>query len=485
MGEGRYQSVLLELAALDKRDTEQALRRILRLDAETLGIERVNFWTLGKRASGHPVRAGLRTELVEPTRAARAFSVPTIPIYFRALRKSKSSLPKMLDAILERRSSPSSISHAFGIGAMLDVPVWVEGRLAGVLCHEHVGPPRKWELSEREFGTAIAQLIATTLEVRERQRAEERTTGRRGEEQPSRGERSIGTRTSPCARRALLGGGARALHAIVGIAARGGCARHRSRHLPCRYAERARADQPPSQRMTQLVSNLLDVSRIQAQKIHLSFERTNLRQLVEDVAERFDHVLVQANCTLQIEQNGEVVGIWDKSRLDQVITNLLSNAVKFGKGAPYLDFQPTSGADGGALAFAIAASAFRRTSLPHIFDRFERAVPRALVRRTRFGAVHRASHRRSARRNGARTEHARRRHDDDGKAAAPPASGRRATRAERLKSEHLEKPSPHRLTRLEQRLEIARKSSSNHRCRFRRTWRRPWPPSSACPRPRA
>ena len=32
----------------------------------------------------------------------------------------------------------------FQITSMLDVPVWLDGKLAGVVCHEHIGPLREW-----------------------------------------------------------------------------------------------------------------------------------------------------------------------------------------------------------------------------------------------------------------------------------------------------------------------------------------------------
>jgi signal transduction histidine kinase len=35
-----------------------------------------------------------------------------------------------------------------------------------------------------------------------------------------------------------------------------------------------------------------------------------------------------------VQVPGPVVGRWDRTRLDQVITNLLSNAIKYGRGKP-------------------------------------------------------------------------------------------------------------------------------------------------------
>jgi signal transduction histidine kinase len=126
--------------------------------------------------------------------------------------------------------------------------------------------------------------------------------------------------------------------------------------------------------MSQLISNLLDVSRIQAEKIHLATESVDLGHLVKDVAERFVYVLAQAQSPLRIEQEGPVVGSWDKSRLDQVITNLLSNAAKFGKGAPIVVSTFLRGATA-ELIVRDHGIGIAPEKVPHIFNRFERAVP--------------------------------------------------------------------------------------------------------------
>ena len=374
MGEGtRNQGVLLELAALDKTDTELALRRILQVDADTLKIERVNFWTLESEPLATRCELGYERSSMDYQSGARLLG-SDYPVYFRALKEEQ--LIAAEDARRDPRTSQFANGYlpGHGIGAMLDVPVWVEGRLAGVLCHEHVGPPRRWELSEREFGTAIAQLVATTLEVRERRRAQEAL--RHVEEKSSRFESSAqSAREQVRARDELFSVAAHELYTPLSALQLAVDALGTGRVTSPADMQKALAlISRQVGRMTQLVSNLLDVSRIQAQKIHLSLERTNLRQLVEDLAERFAHVLARANCALELDLEDEVIGTWDKSRLDQVITNLLSNAVKFGKGAPIVI---ASRLRGRTAEFSVRdrGIGIAPDKLPHIFDRFERAVP--------------------------------------------------------------------------------------------------------------
>ena len=57
-----------------------------------------------------------------------------------------------------------------GITSMLEATVRRDGRLIGVVCHEHVGPPRNWLQDEKGFAASIADMVAIVLEAEERRR---------------------------------------------------------------------------------------------------------------------------------------------------------------------------------------------------------------------------------------------------------------------------------------------------------------------------
>lgn len=84
-------------------------------------------------------------------------------------------------------------------------------------------------------------------------------------------------------------------------------------------------------RLTDLVNELLDVSRLRAGRLELSRERFNLVDLCREVVERFALLIGGAGASrLRLEVGDpELVGDWDRSRIDQVLTNLVSNALKY------------------------------------------------------------------------------------------------------------------------------------------------------------
>ena len=88
-------------------------------------------------------------------------------------------------------------------------------------------------------------------------------------------------------------------------------------------------------RLRALVDELLDMSRIRAGRLVLNPEPVDLVLLVRAVAARFADSAAAAGCTVCIDApDAPIEGMWDRSRLDQVVTNLLSNALKYGAGAP-------------------------------------------------------------------------------------------------------------------------------------------------------
>ena len=47
---------------------------------------------------------------------------------------------------------------------MLDVPVWFQGKVVGVLCHVHVGPAREWSGEDVSFASSVASMASLALE---------------------------------------------------------------------------------------------------------------------------------------------------------------------------------------------------------------------------------------------------------------------------------------------------------------------------------
>jgi signal transduction histidine kinase len=80
-------------------------------------------------------------------------------------------------------------------------------------------------------------------------------------------------------------------------------------------------------RLTRLIQELLDVSRIYAGKLEVRDEPFDLAELVKDTVETFQATVLEHPITLRGGASGRVRG--DSDRIEQVLLNLLGNAVKY------------------------------------------------------------------------------------------------------------------------------------------------------------
>jgi signal transduction histidine kinase/CHASE1-domain containing sensor protein len=127
------------------------------------------------------------------------------------------------------------------------------------------------------------------------------------------------------------------------------------------------------ERLSRLITNLLDISRIGEGRLALELGPVDLSELLCEVAGRFEDELARAGSTLSLDVPGPVVGRWDRLRLDQVVTNLIANAVKYGHGKP---IAVALRVDGERVVLSVRdhGIGIPREAQQRIFERFERAV---------------------------------------------------------------------------------------------------------------
>jgi PAS domain S-box-containing protein len=169
-----HRDVLLELAHSDKSDFGNAIEKICSLSAATLDVARVSYWALQENDSAIACEllylrdSGGVDEQFKGSRLA----APDCPAYFAALTSKR---PVVADHALTYPAT-SGLAKTYleplGISSMLDAPVWVGGKVVGVLCHEHTGPSRIWSAEEVDFVSALAAMASLALEESSRAQSE-------------------------------------------------------------------------------------------------------------------------------------------------------------------------------------------------------------------------------------------------------------------------------------------------------------------------
>jgi signal transduction histidine kinase len=126
-------------------------------------------------------------------------------------------------------------------------------------------------------------------------------------------------------------------------------------------------------RITRLVTNLLDVSRLRANRLDLQLESFDLRDLVLEVATRFQEELAPKRRALEVDAPEPLPGCWDRTRLEQVVANLLSNAVRYGDTGP-IRVTATASPRGVSVAVRDHGRGIPPEEVGRLFERFERAT---------------------------------------------------------------------------------------------------------------
>jgi PAS domain S-box-containing protein len=80
---------------------------------------------------------------------------------------------------------------------------------------------------------------------------------------------------------------------------------------------------------TRLVAELLDMSRIQAQKFELSLQLCNLATIVQQVVANQQQVIPMRRIELVLPPQASIPVMADADRIEQVLTNYLTNAFKY------------------------------------------------------------------------------------------------------------------------------------------------------------
>lgn len=87
-------------------------------------------------------------------------------------------------------------------------------------------------------------------------------------------------------------------------------------------------------KLTSLIHDLLDVSRIRAGSFRGHREPVDLAVLVREVAEQLAPRATQVDSPITVRAERPARGQWDRPRLEQMVAHLLDNALKYGAGKP-------------------------------------------------------------------------------------------------------------------------------------------------------
>ena len=125
-------------------------------------------------------------------------------------------------------------------------------------------------------------------------------------------------------------------------------------------------------RLSTMIDDLLDASRLQAGGLSLNRADVSLPTLAERLADRFRTQSKAHTITTTFPKNFPVL-LADEKRLEQVLANLISNAIKYTQDGE-INIQGQVKADQVVVCVSDEGPGIEARDLPHIFDRFYRST---------------------------------------------------------------------------------------------------------------
>ncbi len=313
----RYQKALLEWSATNFENSDEAFARATEISSRTLNVDRVSIWLYNEEHSHLICHNLYQSDSGHSLGQIR--SKHDHPEYFNMLDQGRSIV------ISDVRNDPLTLSQAEqyyarkNIYSILDVPLYYQGEVIGVVCHEQQRNNRQWKTHEQEFASAIASNVSLSVEIDKRKTIEKSLKQAKKEAESSNQAKSEFLATMSHEIRTPING-------VIGMA---------SLLLDSDLSDEQRRSiaiiHESAEALLAIINNILDFSRLEARKVELEISSFNLPMMLSNVVDLFaaqastQGIRLSVEPAPKIEQNFRA----DAGRLRQVLMNLVANAIKF------------------------------------------------------------------------------------------------------------------------------------------------------------
>jgi signal transduction histidine kinase len=162
---------LLELWRAASGDWDAFIRRAVELDAKAIHAHRASYWSVSGTSASMQCEACYVPAPEFFVRGGAALSRTACPEYYDALLEGRIVSIDDVQGDPRTRAMREELAAPPG-SSILSIPVLVEGRVAGVLRHDHVGANRRWSGEDVHVAMSVCQVIASALAARAHTRFE-------------------------------------------------------------------------------------------------------------------------------------------------------------------------------------------------------------------------------------------------------------------------------------------------------------------------
>lgn len=144
-------------------NVQETNKRVTEAIVQAFALERASTWLYDKEKNQIEC-IDLYTASDKKHSSGIVLNAEDYPNYFKALKTEKTIAAH--EARIDKRTNELTNSYLkpFGIKSLLDVPIWVNGKMVGVICYEHVGDKRVWLSDEENFAFLMANFVSLSIE---------------------------------------------------------------------------------------------------------------------------------------------------------------------------------------------------------------------------------------------------------------------------------------------------------------------------------
>jgi len=285
-------------------------------------------------------------------------------------RLLETGVPELIPTVSERvldsvRDNPEliAITRSLGLTSYMGIPLIARNKIIGAITFSSIKPTRRYSQADLRFAQELARRIALTLDNSYLyQQAQEEIQERRKVE--------AALRASELRKDEFIGMASHELKTPV--TSLKGFTSVLQRRLSKQGDEQsqhylARMDVQLN-KLTKLISDLLDVSRIQTGKLALQRELFDLDAFIRETVETLQAATLTHQLLIEGSTGAQIMG--DKDRLAQVFINLITNAVKYSPRADTVIVRLSKNQDQAIVGVQDFGIGIAEAHHQHIFDRF-------------------------------------------------------------------------------------------------------------------
>lgn len=162
----KQMSVFADLTAtrsIYSNNIKTTASRITEALVDAIDVERASIWLYNNAQDAIEC-----IDLFEKSKSSHSSGTvlksSDFPNYFKAVATQKTLAAENAHTHPGTSEFSEVYLKPLGINAMLDVPIYVNGKMAGVVCHEHTGDFRKWTTDEETFAYLMGNIVGMTIE---------------------------------------------------------------------------------------------------------------------------------------------------------------------------------------------------------------------------------------------------------------------------------------------------------------------------------